>query len=71
VNQNSMAQRALIGEVKRILNEVDVRPYDNFIELGGNSFLAIQVALNLKDKEGIEIDISQLLGDKLEKVMTR
>jgi len=68
MSKDDLLQEILMLEVKNILNETEIYLTDNFIELGGNSFLAIQVALNLKDKEGIDISIAELLGDRLENV---
>nr|WP_255491010.1 acyl carrier protein [Spartinivicinus marinus] len=56
-----------MAEVGRILDEPDIRPTDHFIELGGNSMLALQVASMLKEQQ-IEINVAQLLGDRLENV---
>ncbi|WGG53061.1 acyl carrier protein [Rugamonas sp. DEMB1] len=65
MNKDNIGRLALMREVGRILGEPDIRPGDNFIELGGNSILALQVAGVLHDKEGIEINIAQLLADRL------
>ncbi|GAA5444265.1 hypothetical protein Misp06_02451 [Microbulbifer sp. NBRC 101763] len=69
MNRKSTDQKALIREVEQLLNETDVRPTDNFIELGGNSFLALQLAINLKDRDNIEVDVARLLGNTLECVL--
>lgn len=71
MNNMSIAYRALISEVGLLLNEPDIRPADNFVALGGNSFLAVLVAANLKDKQGLEINAAQLLGDTLENIQIK
>ncbi|WP_445495018.1 phosphopantetheine-binding protein [Photorhabdus sp. SF281] len=55
----------LVDIIGIILNESDIRLDDNFVELGGNSIIAIQIAKILKESEGIEINLAQLLGDKI------
>ncbi len=67
----NIGKQVLIREVERILGEPDIRPSDNFIELGGTSFLALQLASVLQEKEGIEIDVAELLAYCLDHVSIR
>lgn len=64
----NIGKQVLIREVERILGEPDIRLSDNFIELGGTSFLALQLASVLQEKEGIAIDVAELLAYSLDHV---
>lgn len=68
---DDVAHQALLGEVRRILDEPDVRMTDNFIELGGNSIMAVRLVKILEDEHGIKIDVTQLMGAPLENVPIR
>lgn len=68
---DDVAHQALLGEVRRILDEPDVRMTDNFIELGGNSIMAVRLVKILEDEHGIHIDVTQLMGAPLENVPIR
>ncbi|UYA60763.1 hypothetical protein NAL19_2655 [Pectobacterium sp. F1-1] len=55
----------IINEIKSMLNETDVRLDDNFIELGGNSIMAMIIVDNLQKNNSITIDLAQLLGSQI------
>lgn len=55
----------IIEEIKCMLKETDVRMDDNFTELGGNSIMAMIITDNLQKKYSINIELAQLLGNKI------
>lgn len=59
---------ALLREVQAMLNEPDIRAEDNFVELGGNSMMAILIVEKLRAREGIEANLAQLLGSQIGQV---
>ncbi|WP_212112447.1 phosphopantetheine-binding protein [Bartonella queenslandensis] len=58
----------LVAEIKNLLKENDVRLSDNFIELGGNSLLAMAIVEKLQRCNGIKIDLAQLLSKQIGEV---
>ncbi|MGY3961911.1 phosphopantetheine-binding protein [Aeromonas popoffii] len=65
------ARQSLLAEVGRILSEADVRLDDRFIELGGTSFLALQLTFEFSERTGWSIDLAQLLALSLGEVELR
>ncbi|MCG7500100.1 phosphopantetheine-binding protein [Vibrio sp. Of7-15] len=59
----------LIDEIKVILNESDVRPEDNFIEIGGNSIMAINICARLEERNFINVNLEHLLGEQIGNVV--
>ena len=59
------ARTKLLETVGALLSEDDVRLEDNFVELGGNSILAMKVARVLETEANVRIDVSELLGDRI------
>jgi acyl carrier protein len=59
------ARRSVEEEISEIWRDVldinQVGPHDNFFEIGGHSFLAIQIILRLKDRYGIELPFLDFL----------
>jgi acyl carrier protein len=53
-------QRLTLEWVAELLEEPEVRPEDNFLDLGGHSMLALQLSQRAKDKFGAEYDIKVL-----------
>ncbi|MGD8165411.1 phosphopantetheine-binding protein [Pantoea sp. FN0307] len=58
----------LLNEIKNILKEKDVRLDDNFIELGGNSVMALLILRNMELNYGVSVNLAQLLGEEIGKV---
>ncbi|WP_119343970.1 phosphopantetheine-binding protein [Facilibium subflavum] len=65
---NEQILNALLREIQIILDEPDIRGNDNFVELGGNSIMAIQVVERLKTRDGILVNLAQLLGTRIDHV---
>ena len=59
------ARTKLLETVGALLSEDDVRLEDNFVELGGNSILAMKVARGLETEANVRIDVSELLADRI------
>ncbi|MFR9725762.1 non-ribosomal peptide synthetase [Streptomyces sp. MS19] len=53
---------AVLGEIwQDVLRADDVRPEHNFLELGGNSILAMQVAARVRQRLGVRLDAGAVL----------
>jgi acyl carrier protein len=57
--------------VAEVLEIEAVRPQDNFIELGGNSLLAVVLANRLEEQFGIRPDIMDIFSLELEEFVTQ
>ncbi|KAA1195699.1 phosphopantetheine-binding protein [Photorhabdus heterorhabditis] len=68
MKNNEQMLGALLHEVQIMLNEPDVRKDDNFIELGGNSIMAMHIVETLKARDGILVNLAQLLGTRISHV---
>jgi len=58
-------QRLTLEWVAETLEEPEVRPEDNFLDLGGHSMLALQLSERAKEKFGAEYDIRVLFEGSL------
>ncbi len=47
--------------LRELLEVPEVRPVDNFFDLGGNSILAIQLAAGLQDRLGVPVEATDVL----------
>ncbi|MDE1479718.1 hypothetical protein KKJ01_16155 [Xenorhabdus bovienii] len=68
MKNNEQMFSILLQEVQIMLNEPDVRKDDNFIELGGNSIMAMQIVETLKIRDGILVSSAQLLGSRIAQI---
>lgn len=62
MNHEEMKLASLIHEIKTMLNEDDIRLSDNFIDLGGNSIMAMVIVEKLQSNNGVKINLAQLMG---------
>nr|CCF23456.1 thiolation domain [Streptomyces sp.] len=58
-------QRLTLEWVAELLEDPEVRPEDNFLDLGGHSMLALQLSQRAKDKFGAEYDIKVLFESSI------
>lgn len=58
----SPVEQAVIDEWQSALGSVQIRPADNFFEIGGNSLIAVQTLSMIKRKYGIEISLRELFN---------
>ncbi|AYA39312.1 hypothetical protein HZS38_01165 [Xenorhabdus nematophila] len=65
MKNNEQILSILLHEIQIMLNEPDVRKDDNFIELGGNSIMAMHIVETLKTRDGILVNLAQLLGTRI------
>ena len=57
--------RTVLADAWREFLDVDqVSDDDNFLDIGGNSLAAMRVANRLRDKCGVEVTLSDVLGDQ-------
>ncbi|HYC88976.1 MAG TPA: acyl carrier protein [Thermoanaerobaculia bacterium] len=56
---------ALYTAVAEILQIDSARPQDNFIELGGNSLLAVILANRMEDEFGTRLDVMDIFNLEL------
>ncbi|WFQ79986.1 phosphopantetheine-binding protein [Xenorhabdus sp. SF857] len=68
MKNNEQKLNVLLHEIQIMLNESDVRKDDNFIELGGNSIMAMQIVQTLKIRDGILVNLAQLLGTSISQI---
>lgn len=55
--------RILAGLWRDALEIPDVDPSDNFLDLGGNSLMAMQLSVRLRDAFGVDVPLELWLGD--------
>ena len=65
------ASAALYSAVADVLQIEAARPSDNFIELGGNSLLAVILANRLEEEFGMRLDVMDIFGLELDQLAAR
>jgi acyl carrier protein len=65
------AAEEIYAAVVEVLEVEAVRPEDNFIELGGNSLLAVVLANRLEEQFGIRPDIMDIFSLDLHELVTQ
>lgn len=53
-------QELTVQWAAKVLEEPDVTPQDNFLDLGGHSILALRMSRYAKDRLGVEYDLMVL-----------
>ncbi len=65
------AARAIYAAVADVLEIEAARPEDNFIELGGNSLLAVVLANHIEEQFGMRPDIMDIFSLELHELTAR
>ncbi|MDQ3803381.1 MAG: phosphopantetheine-binding protein [Acidobacteriota bacterium] len=65
------AAQAIYAAVAEVLEIETVRPEDNFIELGGNSLLAVVLANSIEEEFGTRPDIMDIFSLELHELTAR
>jgi len=65
------ATQEIYAAVGEVLEVESVRPKDNFIELGGNSLLAVVLANRLEEEFGVRPDIMDIFSLELHELVTQ
>jgi len=65
------ASAALYTSVAEVLQIDSARPQDNFIELGGNSLLAVILANRMEEEFGTRLDLMDIFSLELGQLATR
>ena len=65
VDQKAVIEQLTIEWVSEILDEPDVSPQDNFVDLGGHSVLALRLSRHAKERFGAGYDVMVLFEKDL------
>ncbi len=65
------AETAIYASVADVLQIDGARPKDNFIELGGNSLLAVILVNRVEEEFGIRLDLNDVFKLDLDQLATR
>jgi len=49
--------------MKEIANADDIQPHDNFFDVGGNSFLAIELISAVSNRTGVSLSLGDVIRD--------
>jgi phthiocerol/phenolphthiocerol synthesis type-I polyketide synthase E len=49
--------------MKEIANTDDIQPHDNFFDVGGNSFLAIELISSVSNRTGVSLSLADVIRD--------
>ena len=68
--QIAEVQKLTLQWVSELLDEPDVKPEDNFIDLGGHSILAVRLSREAKEHFGADFDLMVLFEKDLTSAST-